>query len=54
MLFHCDVAYRLWSVVLVAFGIHWVLPKMVAKLVWKTLFGYMESCAAMFDVAFVK
>ena len=36
LLFHCKFAYALWSEVFLIFGIQWVMPKIVASL----LFGW--------------
>ena len=41
LLFHCEKAYQLWSLVFRSFGISWVLPRYafwLVELVWKALF----------------
>ena len=32
LLLHCPIAYKLWSMVFCLFGIHWVMPYKVSKL----------------------
>jgi hypothetical protein len=41
LLLHCDIASGLWNVVFAVFGIHWVMLKMVAELLfgWQNWFG---------------
>ena len=45
LLLHCDIASGLWNVVFAAFRIHWVMPKMVAELLfgWQNWFGKCSS-----------
>ena len=41
LLLHCPIAYELWSMVFVFFGIHWVMPYKVSELLasWPGKFG---------------
>ena len=41
LLLHCPIAYELWSMVFVFFGIHWVMPYKVSELLasWQGKFG---------------
>ena len=34
LLLHCPVTYTLWTFTLQAFGIHWVMPGLVARLLF--------------------
>jgi hypothetical protein len=42
LLLHCEVARDIWSYILTLFGVEWVMPQMVLKLLtsWGALFGY--------------
>ena len=55
LLFHCPIAYDLWSMVFCLFGIHWVILYKVSEVLasWQGKFGrhrnrFMEVCAALF------
>ena len=41
LLLHCPIAYELWSMVFCLFGIHWVMPYHISKLLgsWQGKFG---------------
>jgi hypothetical protein len=45
LLLHCEVACDLWSYILILFGVEWVMPRTVLKLLtnWGALVGY--GCA---------
>ena len=59
LLLHCDVVYVLWSAVFRVFGVHWVLLKMIAYLLfgWKNWFvmhsSHVWNMTDMFDVGSV-
>jgi len=42
LLLHCEVACDLWSYILILFGVEWVMPRTVLKLLtnWGALVGY--------------
>ncbi len=54
LLLDCDVACGLWCVAFATFGIHWVVPKSVADLLfgwlnwfWEALLRYLEHCSVI-------
>ena len=35
LLFHCDIAYEIWTLTFSVFGVQWVMPKSVVELLFR-------------------